>query len=102
MTLGPPPPGYRDALRAFKSGDLRRATQAIDRLRAARQSDIRVRTLAAMLAARLGRLGDSEHELRSVIADCPDEQTAFGIRHQLALVQSTHKMTPNLCCACIK
>ncbi len=86
MTLGPPPPGYRDAFRAFKAGDLRRAQRATDRLLVSSPADIRVRTLSAMLAARAGKLADSERTLLDIIAHCPDEDTAFGIRHQLALV----------------
>ena len=86
MTIGPPPPGYREALRAFKSGDLRRAHTLLQRVCNTRPDDIRVRTLGAMLDARRGRLDESENALRRVIEDCPDEQAAFGVRHQLALV----------------
>ncbi|MFI4898147.1 MAG: tetratricopeptide repeat protein, partial [Phycisphaerales bacterium JB059] len=86
MSLGPPPPGYRDALRAYKAGDLRRAITLLDRVRKARPEDIRVRTLGAMLDARQGRLDESERAFKAVIADCPSEQIAFGIRHQLALL----------------
>ncbi|MEZ6241920.1 MAG: sulfotransferase [Phycisphaerales bacterium] len=79
-------PAYADALNAYKAGDYRRAMTLVDALRAAAPRDLRVRSLHAMLLARASRLDDAERELTAVIDDCPDEKTAFGVRHQLALV----------------
>ncbi len=86
MSLGAPPTGYAEALGAYKVGDLRRAALAIERLLRASPDDLRVRSLSAMVGARSGQLDQSEQTLLGVIADCPDEHTAFGVRHQLALV----------------
>ncbi len=77
---------YADALNAYKAGDYRRAITITDALRAAAPRDLRVRSLHAMLLARSSRLDDAETELLAVIDDCPDEKTAYGVRHQLALV----------------
>ena len=84
--LPPAPQGYAEAIRAYKKGDLRRAISAVARLSVSHPDDIRVRTLGAMLDARASNLDNSERTLLAVIDDCPDEHTALGVRHQLALV----------------
>ncbi len=77
---------YADALKAYKAGDYVRAMNLVNTLRARAPKNIRVRSLHAMLLARYSRLDEAETELLAVIDDCPDEKTAFGVRHQLALV----------------